>query len=161
MRRQNKTSAVFDVPEDFKPQMDEVMEECQKGTKHTVKGYEVIVVDSMAMLEEDEEAENGHSNGPVTELDERELRNAMKNKKEWKVFIGSLPPNADEREIEEFLRTKKVRIANVRVLRNDQGESKCVAFALCLDDESTKRALRLDGERFGSKSLRINRAAKR
>lgn len=43
---------------------------------------------------------------------------------------------------------------------DDQGESKCVAFGLCLDSESVKKALRLDGERFGTKTLRINRAAK-
>ena len=55
MRRQNKNSAVFDVPEDFKNQMDSLVEECKKGTKHTVKGYEVVLVDSMAMLEEEEE----------------------------------------------------------------------------------------------------------
>lgn len=61
------------------------------------------------------------------------------------MFIGSLPSNADERELEDFLRSKGVRVTNVRVLRNDQGESKCVAFALCLDSESAKKALRLDG----------------
>jgi hypothetical protein len=41
---------------------------------------------------------------------------------------------------------------------DDRGESKCVGFGLCLDEESTRRALKLDGERFGTKTLRINRA---
>ena len=41
------------------------------------------------------------------------------------------------------------------------GESKCVGFGLCLDDDNMRRALRLDGERFGSKTLRINKAGKR
>lgn len=28
---------------------------------------------------------------------------------------------------------------------DEQGDSKCVAFALCLDNESVKKALNLDG----------------
>lgn len=95
------------------------------------------------------------------EVDENDLRNAMRNKRDWEIFIGSLPSNADERELEDFFRSKKIRIANIRIPRNEQGESKCVAFGLCLDAESARRALSLDGERFGSKSLRINKAAKR
>lgn len=85
----------------------------------------------------------------------------MRNKRDWEIFIGSLPNNADESELTEYFRSKKVRITNVRILKNERGESKCVGFGLCLDDESVRRALSLDGDRFGTKTLRINRAAKR
>ena len=61
----------------------------------------------------------------------------------------------------DYFRSRKVRITNIRILRNERGESKCVGFGLCLDDESTRRALKLDGERFGMKTLRINRASKK
>lgn len=44
---------------------------------------------------------------------------------------------------------------------DDKGESKCVGFGLCLDKDSVKRALSLDGDKFGSKSLRINLASKK
>ena len=59
-----------------------------------------------------------------------------------------------------YFRSKKIKITNIRILRNEKGDSKCVGFGLCLDDDSTRRALRLDGERFGTKTLRINRAKK-
>jgi hypothetical protein len=36
-----------------------------------------------------------------------------------------------------------------------------VGFGLCLDKDSVRRALDMDGEKLGSKSLRINLAAKR
>jgi len=36
-----------------------------------------------------------------------------------------------------------------------------VAFGLCLDKDSVNRALNLDGDRFGSKTLRVNLAAKK
>lgn len=85
----------------------------------------------------------------------------MRNKKDYELFIGSLPPNADERELAEYFRKKKVKITNIRVLRNDRGESKCVGFGLCLDKDSIRNALRLDGDKFGAKSLRINMASKR
>ena len=84
----------------------------------------------------------------------------MRNKRDWEVFIGSLPGNADETELAEYFRSKRIRITNIRILRNDKGQSKCVGFGLCLDEDSTRRALRLDGDRFGTKTLRINRAKK-
>ena len=59
-----------------------------------------------------------------------------------------------------YFRSKKIKITNIRILRNEKGDPKCVGFGLCLDDDSTRRALRLDGERFGTKTLRINRAKK-
>lgn len=43
----------------------------------------------------------------------------MRNKRDWEMFIGSLPSNADERELEDFLRSKGVRVTNVRVLRSN------------------------------------------
>lgn len=118
MRRQDKMSAVFDVPEDFKPQMDALIEDCKAGTKQTLKGYEVFLVDSMSMLEEEEEAPRKLSYEDI-ELDERELRHAMKNKRDWEIFIGSLPNNSDERELEDFFKSRKVKITNVRVLRSN------------------------------------------
>lgn len=69
----------------------------------------------------------------------------MRNKRDFEIFIGSLPANADERELADFFKQKKVKITNLRVLRNDKGESKCVGFGLCLDKESVRRAVDLDG----------------
>lgn len=114
----------------------------------------------MEMLSDDEDDEK-HSNDENEDFDDREVRNAMRNKREFEIFIGSLPNNADERELASFFKSKRVKITNIRVLRNDKGESKCVGFGLCLDRDSVKRALSLDGEKFGSKTLRINMAAKR
>jgi hypothetical protein len=54
MRRLSKNSAVFDVPEDYKEEMDELIKKTQEGAPG-VKGYEVILCTSMAMLEDDEE----------------------------------------------------------------------------------------------------------
>lgn len=44
-------------------------------------------------------------------------------------------------------------------MRNEKGESKCVGFALCMNEESVAKALQLDGERFGAKPIRINRSS--
>lgn len=49
--------------------------------------------------------------------------------------------------------------SNFYFILDDKGESKCVGFALCLSDEAVAKALRLDGERFGAKPIRINRAS--
>jgi hypothetical protein len=42
----------------------------------------------------------------------------MKNKRDFEIFIGSLPTNADERELSEYFASKKVKITNIRVLRS-------------------------------------------
>lgn len=80
MRRQNKNSAVFDVPEKYKSQMDKLVEECKEGTRHTLRGYEVLVVDSMDMLEEEDDRPKREE---AEEVDERDLRDAMRNKRDW------------------------------------------------------------------------------
>ncbi len=42
----------------------------------------------------------------------------MKNKRDFEIFIGSLPTNADERELQDFFRQKKVKVTNLRILRS-------------------------------------------
>lgn len=87
------------------------------------------------------------------------MNEALRNKRDWEIFIGSLPANADEKELKEYFKSKKIKVTNIRILRNDKGESKCVGFALCLSEDSVAKALQLDGERFGAKPIRINRSS--
>lgn len=46
------------------------------------------------------------------------MRNAMKNKRDLEVFIGSLPANADEREVADYFKGKDVKMLNIRILRS-------------------------------------------
>ena len=69
----------------------------------------------MDMLSDDED-DDKHS--VDEDFDDRDVRNAMRNKRDFELFIGSLPSNADERELSEFFRKKKVKITNLRVLRS-------------------------------------------
>lgn len=117
IRKHGKLSAVFDVPEEFKGEMDRLIDDCKQNTKSSVRGYEVQVVDSMEMIEEGDDRPK--RDGPENdEMDERDYREAMRNKKEWEIFIGSLPNNTDERELDDFFKEKGVRIANIRLLRS-------------------------------------------
>ena len=43
----------------------------------------------------------------------------MRNKREFELFIGSLPTNADEKELAEFFRSKRIKITNLRILRSN------------------------------------------
>lgn len=94
MRRLNKNSAVFDVPEDYKEEMEELIKKTKEGAAG-VKGYEVLLCTSMAMLEDDEEDKMEAESDD--EIDDRVMNEALRNKRDWEIFIGSLPPNADER----------------------------------------------------------------
>lgn len=42
----------------------------------------------------------------------------MRNKRDLEIFIGSLPSNADERELEDFFRSRNIRITNIRIPRS-------------------------------------------
>lgn len=94
MRRLNKNSAVFDVPEDYKEEMEELIKKTKEGASG-VKGYEVVLVTSMDMLEDDEEEKMDAESDE--EIDDRVMNEALRNKRDWEVFVGSLPANADER----------------------------------------------------------------
>ena len=117
MRRVGKKTAVFDVPEEFKSQMEKLMELC-KNEGSPIKDYEVLVVDKMEMLSDDEDNGKGSDN-EEQDFDDRDIRNAMKNKRDYEIFIGSLPTNADEKELSDFFRHKKVKITNLRILRSN------------------------------------------
>ena len=94
--------------------MEKLVALCKAEDSH-IKDYEVLVVDRMDMLSDDED-DDKHS--ADEDFDDRDVRNAMRNKRDFELFIGSLPPNADERELAEYFRKKKVKITNIRVLRS-------------------------------------------
>ena len=72
----------------------------------------------MQMLSDDEDEEKAQNGDEALDFDDREMHNAMKNKRDFQVFIGSLPPNAQERELSDFFNEKKVKITNLRILRS-------------------------------------------
>jgi|LakMenE01Jun11ns_1017448.scaffolds.fasta_scaffold8607746_1 hypothetical protein len=45
------------------------------------------------LSDDDEDAERE----PEEDFDDRDIRTAMRNKRDFEIFIGSLPTNADER----------------------------------------------------------------
>ena len=47
------------------------------------------------------------------------MNEALRNKSKWEVFIGSLPANADERELKEYFKNKKVKVGNIRILKSN------------------------------------------
>lgn len=53
-----KRSAVFDVPEEFRLQMDKLIS-LSKVESSPIKDYEIILVNSMEMLSDDEDEEKG------------------------------------------------------------------------------------------------------
>jgi hypothetical protein len=95
--------------------MDKLVAECKREGS-PISDYEVLVVDSMEMLSDDDD--DKRSVGSEEDFDDRDVRNAMRNKREFEVFIGSLPTNADEHELAEYFRSKKVKITNIRILRS-------------------------------------------
>jgi RNA recognition motif-containing protein len=114
MRRVGKKSAVFDVPEEMRGQMEKLVNACkQEGSP--IQDYEVLLVNSMEMLSDDEDDGNAE---PDEDFDDKDVRTAMRNKREFEIFIGSLPTNADERELTDFFKQKKVKITNLRILRS-------------------------------------------
>ena len=94
--------------------MEKLVALCKAENSH-IRDYEVLMVDRMDMLSDDEDEDK---NEAEEDFDDRDVRTAMRNKKDYELFIGSLPPNADERELAEYFRKKKVKITNIRVLRS-------------------------------------------
>jgi hypothetical protein len=79
MRRVGKRTAVFDVPEEMRGQMDKLINIC-KQENSPIHDYEVLLVNSMEMLSDDEDEGNAE---PEEDFDDRDIRNAMRNKREF------------------------------------------------------------------------------
>jgi RNA recognition motif-containing protein len=96
--------------------MEKLISTC-KDEHSSIKDYEVLVVNSMEMLSDDEDEER-RDEPDEEEFDDRDVRNAMRNKRDFEIFIGSLPTNADERELADLFKQKRVKITNIRILRS-------------------------------------------
>ena len=79
MRRVGKKSAVFDVPEEMRGQMDKLVN-ASKQEGSPIQDYEVMMVNSMEMLSDDEDDREAE---PDEDFDDRDVRNAMKNKRDF------------------------------------------------------------------------------
>ena len=95
--------------------MDKLIE-FTKGEDSPIKDYDVLYVDNMEMMEEESDDEG--RNVEDEDFDDRDFRNAMRNKKDFEIFIGSLPTNADGRELASYFRSKRVKITNIRILKS-------------------------------------------
>lgn len=151
MRKFGKNVAAFDVPDAFREEMDKSIEDIKQQAGRS-KGFSLEVATSLEELEEADEEKRPARTEEEEEVDEMVKRDAYKRKRDLEVFVGGLPYNADENEVTEFFRSKKVTTCATRILRcniphnsAEQGESRGVAFVLCVDDKSVKRALTLNG----------------
>lgn len=130
-----------------------------KDQEGRTRGFALKVAESLEDLEDPNEVAKSDKSED-DDVNESDKREAIRRKRDLEIFVGGLPYNADETEVKTFFKDKGVSSVSCRLLRNESGESKGIAFVLCLDDRAVKKALHLDGEKFGSRSLKINLAAR-
>ncbi|KAH7713489.1 RNA binding proteinidentical [Aphelenchoides avenae] len=77
------------------------------------------------------------------------------------VYVGSLPDNAAEDDVESFF-SQIGPISNVRIMRDaDTGDSKGFGFVEFEDQESVQNAVdRLDGQELLGRRVKVSRAKK-
>lgn len=76
------------------------------------------------------------------------------------VFVGNLGFEADQRQIEDLFGAKGIKPLRIRVLKDDQGQSKGAAFVDFENPRDAQEACKMDGTDFGKnhRRLRINPA---
>jgi len=66
-----------------------------------------------------------------------------------------------EEEIGNIFKKEGIKLNNILLLKDNDGASKGVAFAMLSSPEDANRACKLNGIRFGGRSLRINMASQK
>ena len=79
------------------------------------------------------------------------------------VFVGNLAYTTSQDELHRIFSGKGLRPVNVRVLQDDQGRSKGVAFVDFNTPDEARQACSMDGQKLdgGSRGFRINPAARK
>jgi ATP-dependent RNA helicase DDX21 len=151
----NKRGAAFDVPEQF----DKDFIEFNESGANT-KGYTLKKADKLPEFEEEYGGggggygQGGSSNGYGGNRDSR----VLKSKDDCKVFIGGLPYDIKEDDVKEFFEKEGFKPEDVLLLRDNEGASKGVAFAIFANSRDAEQSTKLSGKRLGHRSLRINMA---
>lgn len=79
----------------------------------------------------------------------------------WKAFIGNLPFNCIESEIQGFLGVDLQKIKFTEIICNEQGDSKGFAYVEFTDRETLLQALERDGAGLGHRRIRVDFAGDR
>lgn len=82
----------------------------------------------------------------------------MPRNQDASVFVGNLAYSSGEQEVKSIFESKGLNPMTVRLLMDDQGRSKGSAFVDFASSDQAQQACGLDGQRIGTRNLRINSA---
>lgn len=104
---------------------------------------------------ESNEGSSGEESYPQKRQRAPEGRGGQKSSDEAEVFVGGLSWEADESDLQKFFRDSG-SIVNVKILKNDQGKSRGIAFVKFGSSEEASEAIKLNGQEHMGRTLRIN-----
>jgi RNA recognition motif-containing protein len=121
----SKRSIVFDVRENLKKKIQQVLAQIEKKDNLLESIFRLRLVTNEEMISNfaDEEIE----------FTAEEYENAVFNRQNLEVVVRGLSYSVDEDMLFKFFRNSNIKIVQVKLLRDDMGSSRGLAFVLCLN----------------------------
>jgi RNA recognition motif-containing protein len=116
---------VFDVRENLKKKIQQVLAQIEKKDNLLESIFRLRLVTNEEMISNfaDEEIE----------FTAEEYENAVFNRQNLEVVVRGLSYSVDEDMLFKFFRNSNIKIVQVKLLRDDMGSSRGLAFVLCLN----------------------------
>jgi len=179
----NKMGAVFDITSENSSAFDDYIKQSESG-EINAKG--MMIMKATELPDIDEEGPNNNRSNNFQrdnnfnrdrsnnfQRDNREnnrdnnrdsgygrTRSAGRPEKELEVFVGSLPYDAEERNVLDFFKSEGVNLTGIRMLK-DGDKSKGIGFAMAASKDDFDKALKMDNKRFWTRNIRVNPASRK
>jgi len=145
----NQMGAAFDVPEQYAQDFDNFIQE-----NPTLRTYTLKKAESLPEFQDDPSSGRGGSGGSYNNKNS----NVVKSKDDVKVFVGGLPYDVSERDLQEFFKKDGYNPVEALVLKDNEGNSKGVGFVIFASGQEAQNATKQNGKKLKGRSLRINMA---
>jgi RNA recognition motif-containing protein len=148
---ENERGVLFNIPISDLSKWETFQSKIQKNDKK-YKGYKLyeFLNTELPKIQDTESEEY--------KLLQQKKEEALKNRHQLELFIAGIPYDATEVDIRKYFSEKGINLFLIRILRDSSGFSKGIAFGLAENENHFDRAMKMNGEKFGDRLLRIKLA---
>jgi len=152
--------AVFDIPQEFEDEINSFIEKDPEVEFHLKKAETLPELEEGFSRNYTERSSSSSSfnsrRGGNFEGQRSNSRSSFKQDDEVQVFVGSLVDSVREDDLEGFFQREGLRPRRIKLLKDEDGNSRGSAFITFGRKEDVERAIQLSGNRLMSRNIKIS-----